>query len=73
MPDRLPSLRARQVIAALRRAGFVLIRQSGSHAHFRKGTLTVTIPVHSGDLHRTVLSSILRQARMTPAEFLDLL
>lgn len=54
---------------ALQKAGFVLLRQKGSHAHYRKGILTVTVPMHARDLRRGTLASILRQARMTVDEF----
>lgn len=73
MAEQLPTLRPRQVVEALKKAGFVLIRPSGSHAHYRKGTLTVTVPMHSGDLRRGTLNSILRQAHMTADEFRKLL
>ena len=73
MPEKLPALRPKQVVAGLEKAGFVLLRQKGSHAHYRKGTLTVTVPMHSGELKRGTLASILRQARMTPEEFKKLL
>lgn len=67
MPERLPALRPKEVAAALGRPGFVLLRQTGSHAHFRKGTLTLAM--HAKNLGRGTLASILRQARMKPAEF----
>ena len=73
MPDKLPTLRPKQVSAALAKAGFVLFRQKGSHAHYRKGTLTVTVPIHTGDLKRGTLASILRQAHMTAEEFAEFL
>ncbi|HEY3243579.1 MAG TPA: type II toxin-antitoxin system HicA family toxin [Phycisphaerae bacterium] len=69
----LPILRSKQVVAALERAGFVRVRQTGSHAHYRKGTLTVTVPMHARDLKRGTLASILRQAHMTPKELNELL
>ena len=69
MSERLPTVRPREVVAALARAGFVLHRQRGSHAHYRKGNLTVTVPMHGGDVGHGTLRSILRQARMTPEEF----
>ncbi|MBE7530482.1 MAG: addiction module toxin, HicA family [Chloroflexi bacterium] len=72
MPS-LPTLKPRQVIAALERAGFVRVRQKGSHLRLRRGNLSVTVPVHPGDLPPDVLRSILRQAHMTPEELLDLL
>ncbi|MCL4486577.1 MAG: type II toxin-antitoxin system HicA family toxin [Chloroflexi bacterium] len=72
MPD-LPSLKPRQVARALERAGFYLVRQRGSHAQYKKGNLLVTLPMHPGDLNPSTLRSILRQARMTPKELLELL
>jgi len=73
MGERLPTVRARQVMAALEKAGFVLIRGTGSHAHYRKATLTVTVPMHVRDLKGGTLNSILRQAHMTAVEFRGLL
>jgi predicted RNA binding protein YcfA (HicA-like mRNA interferase family) len=48
---RLPRLRGREVLAALRRAGFVVLRAKGSH-HFLQhpdGRRTV-VPIHSGEI-----------------------
>ena len=73
MPERLPPLRPRQVARDLEKAAFVLIRGTGSHAHYRRGVLTVTVPMHARDLARGTLASSLRQARMTPEEFKKLL
>ncbi len=72
MPS-LPALKPREVVAALERAGFHRARQRGSHLRMKKGNLSVTVPLHPGDLNQTVLRSILRQARLTPAEFLEYL
>ena len=73
MGEKLPSLKSRQVVSALESAGFIQLRQTGSHLHLRKGTLTVTVPMHSRDLKTGTLRSILRQARMTVDEFRALL
>jgi predicted RNA binding protein YcfA (HicA-like mRNA interferase family) len=70
---RLPVVKPRQVIAALERAGFVPVRQRGSHLRLKRGNLSVTVPIHPDDLSPNVLRSILRQAHMTPEEFLNLL
>ena len=70
---RLPVLRAAQVVQALKRAGFVEMRQRGSHLRLKRGNLAVTVPMHTGDLAQPVLRSILRQAQMTDEEFLALL
>jgi predicted RNA binding protein YcfA (HicA-like mRNA interferase family) len=77
MSERLPSLKAREVIRALRRAGFSVTRTSGSHCrlvHDADPTRQVTVPVHSGkDLKRGTTQGILRQARLTVEEFNALL
>ncbi len=68
---RLPRLRGREVIAALRRAGFVVVRIRGSH-HFLKradGYATV-VPVHAGEtIGPGLLRQILADVEMEPQEF----
>jgi predicted RNA binding protein YcfA (HicA-like mRNA interferase family) len=70
---KLPVLKPRQVIAALEKAGFRLVRQKGSHIQFKRGNLLVTVPNHPGDLNPNILKSILRQAQMSAEEFEALL
>jgi predicted RNA binding protein YcfA (HicA-like mRNA interferase family) len=73
---RLPALPGHAVIAALERAGFAVIRTKGSHHFLRHLTDTsrqTVVPVHRRDLPAGTLRAILRQAWITPAEFLDLL
>ncbi|HVB10030.1 MAG TPA: type II toxin-antitoxin system HicA family toxin [Bacillota bacterium] len=61
-----------EVIRRLRRAGFALASQRGSHAKLRRrnqgDVLTVIVPLHS-DLAPGTLASILRQAKISRAEF----
>jgi predicted RNA binding protein YcfA (HicA-like mRNA interferase family) len=76
MTDRLPTLRAREVIRALQRAGFVVSRTSGSHCrliHQENPARAVTVPVHSDDLKRGTLRAIVAQAGLTVPEFIALL
>lgn len=76
MSRQLPTLRPRQVIRALGRKGFVLLRVKGSHHYFEhpdSPERLVCVPVHPGDVKRPVLRSILRQAELTVDEFLDAL
>ena len=72
----LPALPGRVVIAALERAGFEVIRTKGSHYFLRHqddpGRQTV-VPIHRNDLPTGTLRAILRQARLSRAQFLDLL
>jgi len=73
---KLPSLPYDQVIRALQRDGWVVVRQKGSHLRLQKHTpvetLKITIPVHR-PLKRSTLSHILKQARITVEEFDGLL
>jgi predicted RNA binding protein YcfA (HicA-like mRNA interferase family) len=70
---KLPSLRPREVIQALESVGFRVARQSGSHIQLKKGNLLVTVPNHPRDISPSTLRSILRQARLGPDEFIELL
>ncbi|TAK34223.1 MAG: addiction module toxin, HicA family [Lysobacteraceae bacterium] len=70
---KLPALKSSEVVRALERAGFVRVRQRGSHLRLKRGNLAVTVPIHPGDLPANVLRSILRQAQLTEKEFLALL
>lgn len=72
MGHELPSMRAREVVAILKRAGFVEDRQKGSHLALAKGGRTVTVPMHPGDLPKGTIRSIIDQAGMTVDEFLAL-
>lgn len=68
---KLPRITADEVIRVLNRAGFFLVRQSGSHKIYKneKG-MRVTVPYHAGKtLHPKVLQSILRDADISVEAF----
>jgi predicted RNA binding protein YcfA (HicA-like mRNA interferase family) len=73
---KVPSLSFNRIINALRRSGWVVVRQKGSHIRLHKttpdGTLKLTIPAHR-PVKRSTLSHILKQAGLTIQELLDLL
>jgi predicted RNA binding protein YcfA (HicA-like mRNA interferase family) len=77
MPDSLPSLSAAKVVRAMKRAGFVELRQKGSHLILFNGETKshVTIPMHKGkDIKKSLLKKIIElEAHMTVEEFLKLL
>jgi predicted RNA binding protein YcfA (HicA-like mRNA interferase family) len=76
MPDRLPRLTAREVIAALQRAGWEHVRTTGSHRHYRHPDRPglVTVPDHAGEtIFPAILKSILRQSGLSADEFRKLL
>lgn len=72
---RLPRITGQQVIAALRKAGFQVIRIKGSH-HFlaHSDGRHTAVPVHQGEtIGPGLLSQILRDVEITRDEFTDLL
>jgi predicted RNA binding protein YcfA (HicA-like mRNA interferase family) len=75
MSERLPRATATEAIRVLEKAGFLLVRQSGSHKIFKNAEgRRVTVPFHSGKtLHPKVLKNILKDADLTQDEFKELL
>jgi predicted RNA binding protein YcfA (HicA-like mRNA interferase family) len=74
--QRLPRVTADQVLRALGRDGWQIVRQRGSHATLvhsaRRGT--VTVPRHSGMIIKPkTLATILDQAGLSHDEFRALL
>jgi predicted RNA binding protein YcfA (HicA-like mRNA interferase family) len=57
-------------VKALRRLGFSVTRQEGSHIRMSKGATRVTVPNHKTLLPKT-LQSVLRQAGVSLADFID--
>lgn len=71
---RLPVLSAREVIKALTRLLFVVVRQGGSHVHLwhEARRVLATVPVHP-ELAKGTLLSILKQGRLSRDELLGAL
>lgn len=72
---KLPTVTARQVISVLKKIGFEIVRQRGSHVRLKHtDSRVVTIPVHSGqNLGKGLLRKILRDAELNTEEFINLL
>ena len=74
---RLPVLKAHEVIRALERAGFFVVRTSGSHhrlVHHANPSRQTTVSLHKGkDIPRGTLHAIIGQSGLTVDEFLALL
>ncbi len=69
MSPRLPRVSGDEVVRVLRRAGFDPVSQRGSHRKLRHvDGRTVIVPLHH-DLATGTFASILRQARLSVAEF----
>ena len=73
MSPALSDVLVRKVLRALESIGFVHRRTSGSHAVLRHPDGRVAIVPQHGTVKRGTLSSILRQAGVSPAEFLGLI
>lgn len=65
--------KAREVLAKLQRAGFVIKRQSGSHVVLRHPDGRQTyVAMHPGDIPTGTFRSILKQAALTELDFRNL-
>jgi len=76
MSQRLPALKPREVLRALKRAGFFVHPIAGSHyvlKHPDHPQRRITLPYHNKDIKRGTLSSVLEQAGLTAEAFIDLL
>ena len=73
---RLPSISGERLIRALKKTGFEVLRQKGSHISLEKRTPEKTfrtvVPMHA-TLAKGTLSDILKQAGLTLEQLLDLL
>ncbi len=76
MSRKVPSLSYEKIIRALQRDGWIIVRRHGSHIRLQKRTedetLKITVPAHK-PVKRSTLSHILKQARLDPGHFSDLL
>lgn len=74
--SKVPSLPYTEIVKALERAGWQVVRQRGSHIRLEKQTgekvLRLTVPAHR-PVKRSTLSHILKQAGLSVDEFLELL
>jgi predicted RNA binding protein YcfA (HicA-like mRNA interferase family) len=73
MPE-LRKVSGEQAIRALRRLGFEEVRRRGSHVVLKRetkeGAVGCVVPLHR-ELKIGTLKGILRQAKVTPEEFMD--
>lgn len=67
---KLPRTSGAAIVKALERLGFVRVRQSGSHVMMRRGPKGCVVPLHS-EVKVGTLAGILRQAEVSPEEFMD--
>ena len=68
MSPKLPSLNGKEVAAILKKHGFALVNQRGSHAKYRDGAgRTTIVPMHgSEEIGPGLLRKILSDAEIDP-------
>jgi len=67
---KLPRVSGDEVVRRLERLGFAVVRQRGSHVIMRRGAIGCVVPAHR-QLKVGTLSGVLRQARVSPEEFVN--
>ncbi len=73
MSPKLPVVSGNQLIKTLAKDGYYVHDQKGSHIHLRHPTKRpLTVPNHH-EISRGTLKAILREAELTPDEYLELL
>jgi predicted RNA binding protein YcfA (HicA-like mRNA interferase family) len=74
--SKVPSLSFAEIVRALQRDGWVVVRQRGSHIRLQKRTpievLKLVVPAHR-PVKRSTLARILKQAHIGVDDFLALL
>ena len=67
---KLPCVSGAKVAKALERLGFIRQRQKGSHLVLRRGGSVCVVPMHR-EVDQGTLRGVLRQAGISPEEFVD--
>jgi predicted RNA binding protein YcfA (HicA-like mRNA interferase family) len=67
---KLPRLSGAEAVRALERLGFSVVRQRGSHIIMRRGSSGCVVPNHR-EIKVGTLAGVLRQAGVSPDEFID--
>ena len=73
MTDKLPILSGKEVVKVLKKLGYMINDQKGSHIHLRHPVRRpLTVPNHP-EIARGTLRTIIRDADLTVEKFLELL
>ncbi|MGH2372034.1 MAG: type II toxin-antitoxin system HicA family toxin [bacterium] len=69
---KMPVVSGAEAVRVLKRLGFTVVRQRGSHIVFRRGSSGCVVPNHR-ELKAGTLVGILKQAGISPDEFITAL
>ncbi len=75
--SKVPNLSYREILRALQRDGWIIVRQKGSHIRLEKSLpegkkLKIIVPAHK-PVKRSTLAHILKQTRIDVDAFIELL
>lgn len=74
MSERFPTITAQRLVSALKKLGFVLMRQRGSHAfYYHPDGRRALISMHPGDMNRHIVKRILKDIELSEDELRKLL
>ena len=66
---KLPVLSGHDLVDILKKLGFVVVRQKGSHVSLQKGGRKTVVPLHN-DLAKGTILGILKQCGLTKADIM---
>jgi predicted RNA binding protein YcfA (HicA-like mRNA interferase family) len=69
---KLPILSGNELITALKREGFEIVRQKGSHVALKKDAFRTVVPLHD-ELAKGTLMAIMRQCGLSKDDLINLL
>ncbi len=69
---KLPVLSGQKLIQLLKKGGFEVVRQRGSHVSLQKGAHKTVVPLHD-ELAKGTLLGILKQCGLSKEDLLELL
>ena len=69
---KLPIVSGKDVIRALKKIGYTVVRTKGSHVKLKRGNRIVIVPLHD-EISKGTLLSIIRQAGITKEQLIELL
>ena len=68
----LPNLRPQEVVSILKRIGYQVDHQTGSHMIlYKEGRLPISVPMHHRDMKKGTLQQIIRSTSLNIDEFLS--
>lgn len=70
----MPAFKPKEVISILQKLGFIRKRQTGSHVIMYTNKLgrTISVPMHTKDLGKGLVKSIIKNSESSEEEFLRL-